>query len=309
MSDDIKNAERSDTTIRTVIKKKEYENDQTITEFLVTDGVQVIRDEAFCLCKQLRKITLPKSLRIIEQNAFAFCIALTEVELNEGLKEIGGSAFEGCSSLSNVVTKEGINIIGEFAFSECPRLTSFEIPDSVAQIKRCVFCCDRAGTESNLKTLTCSLRRIEKFHRYALTNRCHFDDEEYCDHPPLNLETLRLKLPFSRVRSIPFPRNLGARDEGQFVDFIHAQQETYAASELAIANRLWFTCFVLKCARVGLYNAHGGPILARIFRFQFRGRNLPFPIRGADAFRANAALSRSDHEGEAKAAGEQEKEE
>lgn len=62
-----------------------WKGDNTIKEIEISDGVRIIEESAFENCKNLTKVTLPKSVEIICSNAFAGCTALKEVVTPECL--------------------------------------------------------------------------------------------------------------------------------------------------------------------------------------------------------------------------------
>ena len=59
--------------------------DSKVKSYTVKDTVQVICDNAFCDCKQLRTIELPNSLITIGLKAFANCRMLRNVTLPQSL--------------------------------------------------------------------------------------------------------------------------------------------------------------------------------------------------------------------------------
>ena len=52
----------------------------------VSEGTEMIGQEAFCLCSNLKRITLPRSMKEIEGGAFKMCYNLKEVVYPEGMK-------------------------------------------------------------------------------------------------------------------------------------------------------------------------------------------------------------------------------
>ena len=254
------------------IEERKYFGDQTLTEYTVEDGVEEIGEMVFYGCENLKKVTIPRGVRRIRGQAFA-CSGLTEVTLKEGVEKIGDYAFWDCSSLEQVVLVKGIRKIGNCAFSGDKKLTELEIREGVEEIGWGIV----AGT--SLHTITLPLHPIPQFHKLAF--------REFYEGPPLSsLTTLRLRGTYhASPLSIPFPR-ITERDNGQLVRFVRDQQKKRLRAELLVANTIFYTCFSLKCARTGLYNAYGSPVLARIFRFWFRGASLPFPIRGEKKIRA-----------------------
>ena len=87
-----------------------------IEEISFSEGLRVIKDNAFSECGQLRTALLPKSLETIGNFAFELCNQLPEVILSEGLLEIGNAAFQGCWELKTLTVPESVRYLGEAAF-------------------------------------------------------------------------------------------------------------------------------------------------------------------------------------------------
>ena len=263
------------------IEEREYFDDDTLTEFVVNEGIEEIGKGAFSDCSNLETISFSRGIRKIGDFAFFSCEKIEEIILKEGLEEIGGGAFDSCSRLKHVVLVKGIRKIGERAFEDTA-LTHFEMNEGLEEVGFGIF----VGCKE-LKTVSFLIHKIKYFHAYALVGDIKWDDyrsDWIPSGPPLSLQTLILRRPVSSPVTIPFPK-VTDEDRGQLVRFVEEQQEKYTRLELKIVNTYFFTCFVLKCARTGLYNAYGALVLARIFRFVFRGPSLPFPIRGISEWR------------------------
>ncbi len=145
-------------------------------EIIVSEGIEVIEDNAFQGCGWLRSVTLPSTLVTIGNNAFSFT-ALNSVTLPEGVRSIGSAAFFQ-TSLTSVtipasVTEIGngafayINSLQEVTFAEGSGLTALPtnlfwktglteitLPDSVTAIGETAFedCCSL--TTVHAKNLT-----------------------------------------------------------------------------------------------------------------------------------------------------------
>ena len=52
----------------------------------VSEGTEMIGQKAFCLCSNLKRITLPRSMKEIEWGAFKMCDNLKEVVYPKGMK-------------------------------------------------------------------------------------------------------------------------------------------------------------------------------------------------------------------------------
>ena len=252
------------------IEDYKYMNDDTLTEYTVEDEVEEIGKNAFSWCRNLKKVTIPRGVTRIIRYAFRRT-GLTEVTLKEGVEEIGDGAFCHCSSLERVVLVKGIRKIGDCAFGGNKKLTELEIHEGIEEIAEGIV------QDTSLHTITLPLHPIPRFHDQAFQG-------SYRGPPLRSLRTLRLRGTYHFPLSIPFPR-ITKEDNVQLVRFVKDQQKKRRRAELLVANTIFYTCFSLKCARTGLYNAYGSPVLARIFRFWFRGASLPFPIRGGSKIR------------------------
>lgn len=101
--------------------------------YVVPEGVEIIRQKAFYKCGYLRSVTLPSTLKRIEEKAFHKCTELGNVKLPEGLEYIGKDAFAYCTR-----TQDGDKITG---------FTKIEIPSTVVEIGEYAFYNCRAVTE------------------------------------------------------------------------------------------------------------------------------------------------------------------
>lgn len=294
---------------RKKIGEGRYMFDTTLTEYTVKEGIEEIGDSAFYACKHLENVNMVKGIKIIGNGAFQKS-GLRSLLFKEGLEEISHEAFYECKHLEcvtmargirkigeasfadagikSVVFKEGLEEIGINAFSFCGNLEYVRLVKGIRKFGEGVFFGTKIkhleihegveeigegiAEETLLETVTLPLHRIRSFNDLAFrgTNR----------GPPLSsLKILRFRTKYHDTPSIPLPRII-EKDNGQLVRFIEAQQQKHVRLELLLANTILFTCFSLKCVQNGLYNAYGSPVLARIFRYSFRGASLPFPIRG-----------------------------
>ena len=73
------------------------DNKLDITEIILPEGLEAIRENTFQGFRNLKKINFPSSLTAINKYAFDGCQSLEYVELNEGLEFIGSFAFNDCS--------------------------------------------------------------------------------------------------------------------------------------------------------------------------------------------------------------------
>ena len=264
------------------IEDWKYFRNPTLTEYIVKEGIEEIGEFAFYDCSNLETISFSRGIRKIRGGAFFGCEKIEEIILKEGVEEIGDFAFDDCSRLKHVVLVKGIRKIGKFAFGDTA-LTHFEMNEGLEEVGEGIF-----GRCEKLKTISFPLHEIKNIHERA------FGSIYGGGGPPLPLETLILRRPVSSLPSvsIPFPR-ITDEDNGQLVRFIDAEQEKLFRLELSL---LFFFCFALKCTRNGLYNAYGAPVLARTFRYLFRGARLRFPVRRDIPLRPLSFASEIDEE-------------
>ena len=121
-----------------VIGTSAFCNCKALHEIVLPRGITSIEARAFSGCSSLQKIQLPPELVTIEDNAFVNT-ALEEVVLPEGVTKLGEYVFEYCAGLTEVVLPESLLTIGDGAFCGCFRLRGITIPGSVARVPKDAF--------------------------------------------------------------------------------------------------------------------------------------------------------------------------
>lgn len=76
-------------------------------------------------------VVISDGIQIIKPDAFSDCNAMSSVSFPSSLIEIGKGAFFGCKELEKISFSEGISKLGEMAFSCCDKLTEVLLPNSV----------------------------------------------------------------------------------------------------------------------------------------------------------------------------------
>ena len=97
-----------------------FEGNDEIQAVVVEDGVTRIGDWMFHYCRNLKHITLPRSLRSIGNWTFAECGSLETLTIPDGVVSIGSFAFFGCARLAALTVSASVKEIGADAFSGCP---------------------------------------------------------------------------------------------------------------------------------------------------------------------------------------------
>lgn len=110
----------------------------TITE--IPKSIKTVGNCSFLKNKDIKYVSLPKSIETIGVRAFDGCSRLVEVNIEQdtdgvrGLKEIEYCAFFRCRRLKKITFPSTLRIIGAGAFHECSSLKSIFIPASVDSV-------------------------------------------------------------------------------------------------------------------------------------------------------------------------------
>ena len=116
-----------------------YVNGNKITELVIPEGVNSIKNYAFYNYAQLTSITIPNSVTSIGSAAFSYCSSLTSITIPNSVTSIGDEAFSDCTSLTSITIPNSVTSIEYRAFSWCESLTSITIPNSVTSIGIAAF--------------------------------------------------------------------------------------------------------------------------------------------------------------------------
>lgn len=87
-----------------------------VQEIILSEGITVIKNQAFKSCRDLTKVILPKSLRTLEYYSFQDS-GIKEIDIPEGVTEIEHSTFKGAYALEKVTLPTTLEKIGTEAFS------------------------------------------------------------------------------------------------------------------------------------------------------------------------------------------------
>lgn len=103
-----------------------YAGDETITEVILPDTLEVIGEKAFYQCTNLKKVVLPPHLKVMEKQCFSET-ALEEVRIPATVKTLGYGMFQKCSKLKEVFLPHFITALPDRAFSLCTSLESIDL--------------------------------------------------------------------------------------------------------------------------------------------------------------------------------------
>lgn len=107
--------------------------DKKILRYIIKEGTETIKKEAFYQCNLLGKIEFPSTLKVIGKDAFVNC-KLKSLKLPISLREIKDGAF-AFNELRSVKLNNGLTTLGVGVFDYCKFLQEIEISETVVTIK------------------------------------------------------------------------------------------------------------------------------------------------------------------------------
>ena len=116
-----------------------YLNGEIVTNLVIPDSVNVIKDKAFYHCTGITTVVMLDSVTSIGKYAFTGCTSLKEITLSTCITDIGEAAFDQCKNLKEITIPYGVTIIKSRTFYNCDKLECIIIPDSVTSIGRDAF--------------------------------------------------------------------------------------------------------------------------------------------------------------------------
>ncbi|MDR0633165.1 MAG: leucine-rich repeat domain-containing protein [Holosporales bacterium] len=103
--------------------------------------VELIGENAFFACKNLRSICIPSSVICIENSAFQDCTILGCLSFDQASKltTIHSHAFDGCTSLTFVALPDSVEMLWTAAFSNCRSLTRITLGENLQRVGNNAF--------------------------------------------------------------------------------------------------------------------------------------------------------------------------
>ena len=115
-----------------------YIGSQELTELVIPEGVEEIKQYAFYGGKNITTLTLPESLKSIGSYAFSGCRSITSVKFPESLRYIGDYAFQACG-FTSLTIPNNLEYLGKSAFNNNDVLTSVELPSDMTSLPQSCF--------------------------------------------------------------------------------------------------------------------------------------------------------------------------
>ena len=121
------------------IKQLAFLGDTAISSVTIPNSVTYIGDFAFSCCTNLTSVIIPNSVTSIGDFVFKNCTNLSTVIIGDSVSNIGIEDFYGCTNLTSVTIGNSVTSIGGSAFYGCSGLTSLTLPNSVTNIGSYAF--------------------------------------------------------------------------------------------------------------------------------------------------------------------------
>lgn len=154
------------------IGKLAFSNSE-ITGIKISEGIEIIDDEAFLCCVNLTEIILPESLSTIGKRAFGLC-TFTSVNLPDGITFIDEEAFTYSAVESIVLPKNLTELSNCFRF--CDKLKSITLNTKLTELKAKIF--EGCSSLKNI-TIPANIKLIDANAFYETALECaRFEDLE-----------------------------------------------------------------------------------------------------------------------------------
>ncbi|GFH56411.1 hypothetical protein CTEN210_12887 [Chaetoceros tenuissimus] len=117
------------------------EERQSWEVIIVLPGVEVIPENSFCKCFNLKTVIMADTVRRIGNGTFSLCTSLVFVRFSRSLEYIGSYAFFICPSLSSIFIPPSCREIGSNAFNGCRKLLILSVPHHTQLGQNSFDCC------------------------------------------------------------------------------------------------------------------------------------------------------------------------
>ena len=108
-----------------------YLNNTKVTDLVIPEGVDSIKDYVFCDCSFLTSITIPNSVTSIGDDAFRGCSSLASITIPNSVTSIGNYAFEDCSSLASITIPNSVTEFGNDILVDCNNIQILNAPAQI----------------------------------------------------------------------------------------------------------------------------------------------------------------------------------
>jgi len=110
-----------------------------VQEVIMTDGIEIIEEDAFKGCLDLKQVIFSNTLKEIGDCTFEGCGSLVTAALPIGVEQLGRYAFSN-TGLKGVFIPQSVYWTGEGVYSNCKKLNNVAIPNNIISIPNGMFC-------------------------------------------------------------------------------------------------------------------------------------------------------------------------
>ncbi|MGN0238379.1 MAG: leucine-rich repeat domain-containing protein [Lepagella sp.] len=135
------------------IKNYAFYNVNNLQSITFGSGVKKIGDSAFYYCYNVPSLTIPANVTEIGTGTFSSMRGVTEMTIEEGLESIGTDAFRGCQGLTAVTFPASLKKIGATAFASCSALEEVSFICGVDTIAKDAFSLNNKIAKVNVTSL------------------------------------------------------------------------------------------------------------------------------------------------------------
>lgn len=151
----------------TLIEYKGNASSVTVPSKVKGAKVKAVGDYAFWQKKNMKSVSLPKTVKTIGEAAFNECTSLKEVKMPDSLTTVKSAAFWYCTNLESVLMNKKAATFGENVFKGCKKLTVYVYEGSKAEafakkqdgVKTGYYFADKITAS---KSISCNLSKTVK---------------------------------------------------------------------------------------------------------------------------------------------------
>ena len=113
---------------------KDYNVVPSSLEEIEVYDIKVLHNGTFYGLKNVKEITLPKTMEFVGSNLFYNCKLLESFIIPTGIEIIGEGMFDGCESLTTIYIPSTVKVIETNAFRNCNKLVNVIIEGDISNI-------------------------------------------------------------------------------------------------------------------------------------------------------------------------------
>ncbi len=164
----------------TAIQNNAFYGCSSLKSVILEEGVNILGDSAFELCKSLEKISIPSSLTRINVGAFRNT-SISTIVLPDSVTYLGACVFADCYYLESVTFGRGISELpyATFLFTGCQNLEAITFKGQITSMTTDLF--ENVNTQEITLTLAKGQKELSLlFGSWLETDQLFSDGNEFC---------------------------------------------------------------------------------------------------------------------------------